>query len=54
LESLVKIAYKQNELGYQISDLWCLQVLNEVGLILKKGWPHWQGRFERVGLLDSG
>jgi serine/threonine protein kinase len=50
LESPVKMMYKKNELGCQISELWCLQVLNKVGLMLKKSWPHWEGRFERVGI----
>jgi hypothetical protein len=50
LESLVKMTYKQNELGCQIRELWCLRVLYGVGLMLKEIWPHWEGRFERVGV----
>jgi hypothetical protein len=50
LESPGKRTYKGNELAYQIRELWCLRVLNGVGLMLKECRPYQSGRFERLGV----
>ena len=50
LESPAKMVYKKNTLGFQIRELWCLRVLNGVGLMLKESWLRRERRFERVGV----
>jgi serine/threonine protein kinase len=39
----------QREKGYQIEDLWCLQILHGAGLVLKER-SDCEGRFERAGV----